>query len=430
MKKMTFRQAKELVSEHIKKNLPNFIRNTEYEAALSHFLQNPTVFPPYMDYKLFLDCKNLIFGKKIGVYGKVKRAYELAAEFQPYLQFIDEHVPYPPPKDPKFTFIDLFAGIGGFRIAMQEQNGKCVFSCEWNKYSQKTYESNFGEVPYGDITKINEKDIPDHDVLCAGFPCQPFSLAGVSKKNSLGRKHGFEDETQGTLFFDIARILAEKRPKAFFLENVKNLFRHDKGKTFEVIRHALEDELKYIVNWKIVDGAKWVPQHRERLFIVGYDPKQINILKEEIIVADSPENDYKYPELLNIIQEKVGNEYTLGPGTWSTLERHKAHHAKVGNGFGYGLHRTPIKKGEVTRTISARYHKDGAEILIEQKGKNPRRLTVQEAMQLQGYDPKIFIFPVSGTQAYRQIGNSVVVPAVKRTANEIARILVEKKIWK
>lgn len=423
MKKMTFQQAKELVFNHIKKNRPNFINHHEYGAAFSHFLQNPKSCPPFMDYKLFIECKNLILSERFAGYGKIKKAAELAVEYQPYLQFIDPQIPFPPPEDPKFTFIDLFAGIGGFRIAMQEQKGKCVFSCEWNKYSQKTYEANFGEIPYGDIIKINEKEIPDHDVLCAGFPCQPFSLAGVSKKNSLGRKHGFEDETQGTLFFDIARILAEKRPKAFFLENVKNLFRHDKGKTFEVIRHALEDELKYVVNWKIVDGARWVPQHRERLFIVGYDPRQINISKEEIIIPDRPGVDYKYPELFNIIQGKVGKEYTLGPGTWSTLERHKAHHAKIGNGFGYGLHMLPIKKGEVTRTISARYHKDGAEILIEQKGKFPRRLTVQEAMQLQGYDPKTFIFPVSGTQAYRQIGNSVVVPAVKETAKEMSIIL-------
>lgn len=420
---MTFKQAKVLVAEHIKKNSPEFIEHPEYNAAFSHFLQNATACPPFMDYKLFVDCKNLVLGKRIGDYGKVKKAAECAAEFQPFLQFIDEQIPYPPPKEAKFTFIDLFAGIGGFRIAMQDNGGKCVFSCEWNKYSQKTYEANFGETPYGDITKINEKEIPDHDVLCAGFPCQPFSLAGVSKKNSMGRKHGFEDETQGTLFFDIARILAEKRPKAFFLENVKNLFRHDKGKTFEVIRHTLEDELKYVVNWEIVDGAKWVPQHRERLFIVGYDPKQISITREEIIIPKKPKDDYKYPELSNIIQVKVGNEYTLGPGTWSTLERHKAHHAKAGNGFGYGLHTMPIKKGEVTRTISARYHKDGAEILIEQNGKFPRRLTVKEAMQLQGYDPETFIFPVSGTQAYRQIGNSVVVPAVKATAKEISTIL-------
>ncbi|MBW2568912.1 MAG: DNA (cytosine-5-)-methyltransferase, partial [Deltaproteobacteria bacterium] len=244
----------------------------------------------------------------------------------------------------------------------------------------------------------------------------------------LGRKHGFEDETQGTLFFEIKEILRIKRPKAFMLENVKNIVSHDKGKTFEVIRNALEDQLGYVVNWKIVDGGRWVPQHRERIFIVGYDPKQISIDKQEIIIPEGPDDSYAYPELKSIIKKKVEG-YTLGPGTWATLKRHKAHHAKVGNGFGYGIHKLPIKKGIVTRTISARYHKDGAEILIEQKGDRPRRLTIEEAMQIQGYDPAKFLFPVSNTQAYKQIGNSVVVPAIKATANEIAKVLKDTKRW-
>jgi len=331
-------------------------------------------------------------------------------------------LPYPPPKEWNFRFIDLFAGIGGFRIAFQNAGGKCVFSSEWDRYAQKTYAWNFGEVPYGDIRRIPKEEIPDHDVLCAGFPCQPFSLAGVSKKNSLGRKHGFEDETQGTLFFEIKEILRIKRPKAFMLENVKNLQSHDRGKTFEVIRHALEDQLGYVINWKIVDGAAWVPQHRERIFIVGYDPNQVNILKEQIRIPSEPEQPYRYPELRDIIQQDVEG-FTLGPGTWNTLQRHKAHHESVGNGFGYGLHSLPIPPGAVTRTISARYHKDGAEILIEQPGKRPRKLTIREAMQLQGYDPEKFVFPVSNTQAYKQIGNSVVVPAITACAREIARVL-------
>jgi DNA (cytosine-5)-methyltransferase 1 len=301
-----------------------------------------------------------------------------------------------------------------------------VFSCEWDKYAKATYEANFGEIPYGDIRRIVKSEIPDHDVLCAGFPCQPFSLAGVSKKNSLGRKHGFEDETQGTLFFEIKEILRIKRPKAFMLENVKNLMSHDKGRTFEVIRHALEDQLGYVVDWKIVDGANWVPQHRERIFIVGYDPFQIDVAKEDIHIPERPVNGYPYPELKSIIGRKVEG-HTLGPGTWDTLVRHKNNHARKGNGFGYGMLTFPIRKGEVTRTISARYHKDGAEILVEQKGTRPRRLTVQEAMQLQGYDPERFRFPVSNTQAYRQIGNSVVVPAIRECAAEIARMLESKK---
>lgn len=230
------------------------------------------------------------------------------------------------------------------------------------------------------------------------------------------------------MFFEIKEILRVKRPKAFFLENVKNLRSHDKGRTFEVIRHALVDQLGYVVNWAIVDGANWVPQHRERIFIIGFDPAQISVKKEDIEIPLKPSEDYVYPELRSILQKKVVG-HTLGPGTWATLERHKAHHAKQGNGFGYGLHSLPVKKGEVTRTISARYHKDGAEILVAQKNDRPRRLTVKEAMQLQGYDQNRFIFPenVSNTQAYKQIGNSVVVPAVQASAYFVANFLRKNK---
>ena len=296
---------------------------------------------------------------------------ETAHSYRRQIRFDFCDLPYPPPEKWNFTFIDLFAGIGGFRLAFQKAGGKCIFTSEWDEHAKKTYEANFGECPFGDIRRINKNEIPDHDVLCAGFPCQPFSLAGVSKKNSLGRKHGFEDETQGTLFFEIKEILRLKRPRAFMLENVKNLLAHDKGRTFEVIRHALEDGLGYVINWKIVDGAKWVPQHRERIFIVGYDPAQVKVSREQIVIPSVPGRDYVYPQLSSTIQKKV-KDHTLGPGTWDTLVRHKAHHEKEGNGFGYGLHAMPIRKGEVTRTISARYHKDGAEILIEQKNDRPR----------------------------------------------------------
>lgn len=346
-----------------------------------------------------------------------------AQESLPFKSRLKE-VPFPPPDNYDFTFIDLFAGIGGFRLAFQKAGGKSVFSSEWDPAAQQTYEANYGEIPVGDIRAVNKNIIPSHDVLCAGFPCQPFSLAGVSKKNSMGRATGFEDQTQGTLFFEIKEILAKKRPPAFMLENVKNLFRHDEGRTFEVIRHTLEDILGYVVNWKIVDGSKWVPQHRERLFIVGYDPDLIDVEKHEIIIPTEPhpEEHFVLKPLKDIILPHVDG-YTLGPGTWETLERHKAHHAAEGNGFGYGLHTVPIKPNEITRTISARYHKDGAEILIEQPGCRPRRLTVDEAMQLQGYQPDKFIFPVSKTQAYKQIGNSVVWPAIHSCALEIAKIL-------
>ena len=344
------------------------------------------------------------------------------------LDAIQGPFPFPPPRNPSFTFIDLFAGIGGFRLAFQKAGGRSVFCSEWDEYAQMTYKANYGEVPQGDIRAINVNDIPNHDVLCAGFPCQPFSLAGVSKKNALGRATGFDDLTQGTLFFEIRKILQAKRPAAFFLENVKNLMSHDHGRTFHVIRGVLQQELGYVLKAEVVDGKAWVPQHRERVFIVGFDPRQIDIAEEEINIphAPLPREHFRRHGLADVIQQNVDG-YTLGPGTWATLERHKAHHEEVGNGFGYGIIRWPIAPDAVTRTISARYYKDGAEILVEQPGNRPRRLTVREAMQLQGYDPERFVFPVTDCQAYKQIGNSVVWPAICSCALEIARVLRERR---
>ena len=399
-----------------------------YYAAFSHLLQAPDTVLPFADNELrhFTEQFHGAHSSEWEMKHTEGMVEERHSRYHTHsLLSLIQDLPFAPPENPDFHFIDLFAGIGGFRIAFQEAGGKCLFSSEWDKFSQQTYVENFGEVPYGDIQKIDEKEIPDHDVLCAGFPCQPFSIAGVSKKNSLGRKHGFEDETQGTLFFDIKRILKQKRPKAFMLENVKNLTSHDKGRTFDVIRRTLEEDLGYVINWKIVDASAWVPQHRERIFIVGYDPEQVTITRDEIYIPSEPEPGYQRPELENILMKKVEG-YTLGSGTWEALKRHKAHHARAGNGFGYGLIQQPTVPGTVTRTISARYHKDGAEILIEQPGQRPRRLTVSEAMQLQGYDPARFRFPVSRTQAYRQIGNSVAVPAVTACAKEIARVLQER----
>ena len=320
-----------------------------------------------------------------------------------------------------FRFIDLFAGIGGFRVAFQNVGGKCVFSCDNDKFARHTYHANFGEIPYGDIRSIDKRDIPTHDVLCAGFPCQPFSIAGVSKKNSMGIAHGFTDTTKGTLFFDVAATIHTKRPKVFFLENVKNLKSHDKGNTFKVIIDTLTN-LGYELNYKVVDGANWTPQHRERIFIVGYDKKRFDIKKDEIIIPSGPEPGYNYPKLRTILN-RIVLDHTLGTGTWNALKAHKARHAAKGNGFGYSLHTFPIPESGITRTMSARYHKDGAEILIEQDGQNPRKLTIEEAMQLQGFDPKKFRFPVSKTQSYKQIGNSVVVPAIQATAREISKVL-------
>lgn len=312
-----------------------------------------------------------------------------------------------------FTFIDLFAGIGGMRIAFEQAGGKCVYSSEWNKYSQQTYFANFGEQPEGDITKVDAATIPDHDILVAGFPCQPFSIAGVSKKQSLGRATGFEDKTQGTLFFDVCRILKQKRPKAFLLENVKNLCSHDKGRTFKVILESL-DELDYKVFYKVIDGQNFVPQHRERILIVGFDRKRYGSdidFKFEITPV-SPK-----PVVRDILEPVVDSKYTLSDKLWSYLQRYAEKHKAAGNGFGYGI--APLDG--VTRTLSARYYKDGSEILINQEGKNPRKLTPRECARLQGF-PDTFKIPVSDTQAYRQFGNSVVVPLMA----DVASLIVHK----
>ncbi len=314
------------------------------------------------------------------------------------------------------TFIDLFAGIGGIRLAFERAGSFCMFSSEWNRFAQITYEANFGEVPAGDITKIAEQDIPDHDILTAGFPCQPFSIAGVSKKNSLGRAHGFRDETQGTLFFDIARILEAKRPSAFLLENVKNLKNHNRGRTYRVIVDTLTQQLGYHIFPLIIDASHYVPQHRERIFIVGFDAVRFPDL--EFRFRTLPERTLT---IADILESEVDPKYTLSDHLWQYLQAYKEKHRRKGNGFGYGLV-DPSNKDEITRTMSARYHKDGAEILIKQEGKNPRRLTPREAARLMGF-PESFVIPVSDTQAYRQFGNSVVVPVVEDVAREIVYVL-------
>lgn len=307
-------------------------------------------------------------------------------------------------------FIDLFAGIGGMRIAFERAGGRCVYSNEWNKYSQQTYFANFGEQPEGDITQVKAEEIPEHDILVAGFPCQPFSIAGVSKKNSLGRATGFEDKTQGTLFFDVCRILKAKRPKAFMLENVKNLCSHDRGRTFKVIKESL-DELDYEVFSAILDGQNYVPQHRERIIIVGFDRKRYgkDIKFRFDISPVSPK-----PVMKDILDKKVDDKYTLSDKLWTYLQNYAAKHKMAGNGFGYGI--APLDG--ISRTISARYYKDGSEILIKQRGKNPRRLTPRECARLQGF-PENFKIPVSDTQAYKQFGNSVVVPLMENVAKLI-----------
>ncbi|PYF74352.1 DNA (cytosine-5-)-methyltransferase [Pedobacter nutrimenti] len=343
--------------------------------------------------------------------------------------FRNVHVPFPAPEKGKelFTFIDLFAGIGGFRMALQNLGGRCVFTSEWDKFSKQTYFANYGEYPFGDITKDETKQyIPEKfDIICGGFPCQPFSIAGVSKKISLGRSHGFEDVKQGNLFFHIADIIQTHRPKAFFLENVKNLVSHDKKNTFKVIKETLEG-LNYSFDHKIIDGKYFVPQHRERTLMVGFDKEVFG--KDIKFDFNSVELPGEKQRLKTILQSEVDPKYTLSDKLWNYLQEYAKKHKEKGNGFGFGL----ADPEGVTRTISARYYKDGAEILIAQDGRNPRRLIPHEAAALQGYpiypintdDPKkSLVIPVSDNQAYRQFGNSVVMPLIQSVGTSIVEII-------
>lgn len=372
------------------------------------------------------------------------------------------------PDNCEFTFIDLFAGIGGIRKGFEEQGGLCVFTSEWNKFAARTYKANFAcddethrfnsdirdvtfssdlSVPEEEAYKRIDKVIDDHDVLLAGFPCQPFSIAGVSKKNSLGRKHGFECDTQGTLFFDVARIIAAKKPAAFVLENVKNLKSHDRGKTFKIILKAL-DELGYYVadtdhvgprDPKIVDGAHWVPQHRERIVLVGFR-RDLNV-HEGFSLKDLPKPpEHAIPKMADILQAKVDDKYILTPKLWEYLYNYAKKHKEKGNGFGFGL----VGPNDRARTLSARYYKDGSEILVDRgwsfekpfnNAKNlanrPRRLTPLECARLMGFSSpngNEFKIPVSDTQAYKQFGNSVIVPVFRAIAELMKpRILAAKR---
>ena len=330
--------------------------------------------------------------------------------------------------DGAFTFIDLFAGIGGLRKAMESAGGRCVFTSEWDAFAQKTYHANFPDNRpiAGDIREVDAATIPDHDVLVAGFPCQPFSIAGVSKKNALGRLHGFQDETQGTLFFDVLRVLMHHRPAAFLLENVKNLKSHDKGRTFEVIRRKLTEELGYTLHTRIIDAANFVPQHRERIVMVGFR-EETGFSHDDLVLPGRagrgmrdilhPENGSESPESHFTVgrEAKVSDKYTLSDKLWQYLQGYAEKHRAAGNGFGFGL----VDSDSIARTLSARYYKDGSEILVSRgHGNNPRRLTPRECARLMGYDDS-FRIPVSDTQAYKQFGNSVAVPVFA----EVARLM-------
>lgn len=312
-----------------------------------------------------------------------------------------------------FSFIDLFAGIGGLRLGLQEAGGFCLFSSEWDLNCQKTYRSWFGETPRGDINSIKPADIPDHDVLAAGFPCQPFSIAGVSKKNALGRPHGFKDATQGNLFFNLATVIQVKRPPVIFLENVKNLRSHDGGRTWKVIISTLED-LNYTIHSKIIDASAWVPQHRERVFIVGFDRNRFG----DDIPFEFPQTPKQNIKFKDILDPQVEDKYTLTDHLWNYLQEYARRHREKGNGFGFGM----VDLNGVSRTLSSRYYKDGSEILIPQEGKNPRRLTPREAARLMGFPDRLKIV-VSDTQAYRQFGNAVVPPVAGAVAKQIAQTL-------
>ena len=402
---------------------------TSYEnqmAVLSQYLHNGGIEGNDIDARVrrkeimmaihdFLDTKKVIGGVEEIDEEYACRVAESPLDYPLFADFFD--VPFPDPNPANFTFIDLFAGMGGFRLAMQAQGGKCVFSSEWNKYAQKTYFANFGEMPFGDITKESTKGyIPEHfDILCAGFPCQPFSIAGVSKKKSLGRETGFKDKTQGTLFFDVADIISRHRPKAFYLENVKNLTSHDKGNTFRIIRETLE-ELNYSIHYRVMDGQTYVPQHRERIMIVGFDRVRYHGEEE----FNFPEQHEATRTIGEILDPNIDPKYTLSDKLWKYLQAYAEKHRAKGNGVGYGL----VDLNGISRTLSARCYKDGSEILIPQGDDiNPRKLSPRECARLMGYPDTYRLDQVSDVQAYRQCGNSVIVPLITAVSEQIIQTI-------
>jgi DNA (cytosine-5)-methyltransferase 1 len=312
-----------------------------------------------------------------------------------------------------FRFIDLFAGIGGIRLGLEQAGGTCVYSVEIDRFARQTYEANFGSCEGADIHEVRGESLPTYDVLAAGFPCQPFSIAGVSKKLSLGRLHGFEDEKSGNLFFEIVRLIEEapSPPPVLLLENVKNLVSHDRGTTFRVIRGTLE-ALGYNFRHRVIDAQGWVPQHRERTFMVCLHR---DVFGDEAFEFPEPPGELSVRSIGDILEEDPDPKYLLSAHLWRYLQAYAQRHRAAGNGFGYGL----VGPQDVARTLSARYHKDGSEILVRTEGPTPRRLTPRECARLMGF-PDTFVIPVSDTQAYRQFGNSVVMPVVAFLATHLA----------
>lgn len=383
----------------------------EIEAVVTHWLQSPSANIPYLTPSMRDHCWSIVGTTRKR--GKTLSVREPQAIYQARLPIDWADVPFPPPKRSGFKFIDLFAGIGGFRIAMQELGGACVFSSEWDPYAKRTYEANFGEVPFGDIRKISEDDIPDHDILCAGFPCQPFSLAGVSARNSLNTAHGFACETQGTLFFDIARIIRAKRPRVAFLENVKNLVGHDGGKTFSVVKNTIE-ELGYSFSYKVIDSSPLVPQRRLRCYMVCL--RNTNKSFEFPAIQGPP------LPLKMILEKKVDPSFTISSKLWDGHQRRTKRNLARGTGFTAFC--ADLEKP--SNTIVARYGKDGKECLIPQGKENPRMLTPRECARLQGF-PENFIIPHARTTSYRQFGNSVAIPIIRRIAEHIVQILSDNE---
>jgi DNA (cytosine-5)-methyltransferase 1 len=324
----------------------------------------------------------------------------------------------------KFQFIDLFAGIGGFHLALESLGGECVFASEIDDKARRTYHDNFGMFPFGDIRDITGVDkndemvkwaIPDHNILAGGFPCQPFSLAGVSSRNSLGLEHGLRDTTKGTLFFDICRIIDVKRPEAIFLENVKNIVGHDNGNTFKIIRQALEEELSYSFFYSVLNSETLVPQRRKRCFIVAF--------KENVDDFTFPTLDGPSKALSSILEENVDEKFTLSDRGWAGHQRRNIQNKLKGNGFSA----VEADLSKPSNTIVARYYKDGKECLIPQRGKNPRMLTPRECARLQGF-PETYILHPTKTAAYKQFGNAVTVPLVREIGIKIVEKLDELKV--
>jgi len=332
-------------------------------------------------------------------------------------------VPFPPPQNPTFKFIDLFAGIGGFRISLQNLGGKCVFSSEINNAAKKTYETNFGEFPFGDIREFTaahitdeqlDKLIPDHNILTGGFPCQPFSLAGVSARNFLGQVNGFSDTVRGNLFFDIARIVSVKKPEVVFLENVKNFKGHDNGNTFLTVTKTMEDLGYKKFYSKVINANKLVPQSRQRFYMIFFRDKSVNF--------NFPVFEGEEKKLSSILEENVPDEYTISDKLWAGhIDRTKRN---IERGTGFTAHVADIEKP--SKTLVARYGKDGKECLIPQEGKNPRKLTPRECARLQGF-PENFILPASNAPAYHQFGNSVAVPVIEAIGRAIVKHIKVKK---